>query len=79
MCNLYAMTTSQQAIRDIAGAMRDLTGNLPPLPAIFPDYAAPNRPKSSGRARVGRGALGNAVACLRAEGPEFQSGRHQCP
>ena len=41
MCNLYAMTTSQQAIREIAGAMRDRTGNLPPLPAIFPDYAAP--------------------------------------
>ena len=41
MCNLYAMTTSQQAIREITGAMRDRTGNLPPFPAIFPDYAAP--------------------------------------
>jgi len=41
VCNLYAMTTSQQAIREIAGAMRDRTGNLPPFPAIFPDYAAP--------------------------------------
>jgi putative SOS response-associated peptidase YedK len=35
------MTTRQQAIREIAGAMRDRTGNLPPFPAIFPDYAAP--------------------------------------
>ncbi len=41
MCNLYAMTTSQQAIREIAGAMRDRSGNLPTFPAIFPDYAAP--------------------------------------
>ena len=41
MCNLYSLTTSQAAIRELARAMRDLTGNLPPLPGIFPDYAAP--------------------------------------
>jgi putative SOS response-associated peptidase YedK len=41
MCNLYAMTKGQQAIRDLARAMRDTTGNLPPLPGIFPDYPAP--------------------------------------
>ena len=41
MCNLYAMTKGQQAIRDLARAMRDTTGNLPPLPSIFPDYPAP--------------------------------------
>jgi len=41
MCNLYSMTVGQQAIRELAGAMRDTTGNLPMLPGIFPDYAAP--------------------------------------
>lgn len=41
MCNLYSQTKGQQAIRDLARAARDLTGNLPPLPGIFPDYAAP--------------------------------------
>ncbi len=41
MCNLYAMTRGQQAIRELAGAMRDTTGNLPAMPAIFPDHAAP--------------------------------------
>ncbi|MBW4025750.1 MAG: SOS response-associated peptidase [Proteobacteria bacterium] len=41
MCNLYSMTKGQQAIRDLTRAMRDKTGNLPPLPGIFPDYAAP--------------------------------------
>ena len=41
MCNLYSVTKGQQAIREIAGAMRDHTGNLPPFPAIFPNYAAP--------------------------------------
>ena len=41
MCNLYSMTKGPQAIREFARAIRDHTGNLPPLPGIFPDYAAP--------------------------------------
>ena len=41
MCNLYSITKSQQAIRDLVKTMRDLTGNMPPLPAIFPDKLAP--------------------------------------
>lgn len=41
MCNLYSVTKGQAAIRELTGAMTDSTGNLPPLPGIFPDYAAP--------------------------------------
>src|ERR1700692_489988 len=41
MCNLYSLTKGQQAIRQLARAMRDRTGNLPSLPGIFPDYHAP--------------------------------------
>ena len=41
MCNLYSMTTAQAAIREIADVMTDTTGNLPALPAIFPDQSAP--------------------------------------
>lgn len=41
MCNLYSLTKGQQAIRDFTRAMHDSTGNLPSLPAIFPDYPAP--------------------------------------
>jgi putative SOS response-associated peptidase YedK len=41
MCNLYSMTTNQKAIRDLFKVARDTTGNLPPLPAIFPDQVAP--------------------------------------
>jgi putative SOS response-associated peptidase YedK len=41
MCNLYSLSKGQQAIREMARAMRDLTGNQPPLPGIFPDYSAP--------------------------------------
>ena len=41
MCNLYSMTKGQAAIIALARATRDTTGNLPPLPGIFPDYPAP--------------------------------------
>ncbi len=41
MCNLYSVTKGQQAIRELSKAMRDVTGTLPPLPGIFPDYPAP--------------------------------------
>jgi putative SOS response-associated peptidase YedK len=41
MCNLYSMTTNQEAIRRLFPIDRDLTGNLPPLPGIFPDQVAP--------------------------------------
>lgn len=41
MCNLYSLTKGQQAIWEFTKAMNDRTGNLPILPGIFPDYAAP--------------------------------------
>lgn len=41
MCNLYSVTKGQQAIRELTRAMLDTTGNLPSLPAIFPDTLAP--------------------------------------
>jgi|CXWL01.1.fsa_nt_gi putative SOS response-associated peptidase YedK len=41
MCNLYSMTKSREAVVAFTRAMRDSTGNQPPLPAIFPDQIAP--------------------------------------
>src|SRR6202047_2177397 len=41
LCNLYSVMKGQQAIRELARALRDRTGNLPPLYGIFPDYFAP--------------------------------------
>ena len=41
VCNLYAMTSSQAAIREIANVWKDETGNLEPLKGIYPDYQAP--------------------------------------
>ena len=41
MRNLYSISKGPQAIRDFAHAMCDTTGNLPPIPGVFPDYSAP--------------------------------------
>jgi putative SOS response-associated peptidase YedK len=46
MCNLYSLTKSQDAIRQLVRALTDATwtdrtGNMPPLPGIYPDYPAP--------------------------------------
>jgi putative SOS response-associated peptidase YedK len=41
MCNLYSSTKGQAAIIAFTQALRDTTGNLPPMPGIFPDYMAP--------------------------------------
>src|ERR1700684_4068891 len=41
MCNLYSVTKGQTAIIELTRALRDRTGNLPPMPGVFPDYLAP--------------------------------------
>jgi putative SOS response-associated peptidase YedK len=41
MCNLYSMTTNQEAIARLFKALNQRVGNLPPMPGIFPDYPAP--------------------------------------
>ena len=41
MCNLYSVTKGQSAIRDLFRVRHDRAGNLPPLPAVFPDQLAP--------------------------------------
>jgi putative SOS response-associated peptidase YedK len=41
MCNLYSVTRSQEAMRRLFRVKRDLTGNLPSFPAIYPDTMAP--------------------------------------
>lgn len=41
MCNVCSLTKGQAAIRALTRAMVDKTGNLPPMPGIFPDHPAP--------------------------------------
>lgn len=42
MCNLYNVTTTQQAIIEWSRAMRDVLGNLEPTIDIYPNYLAPS-------------------------------------
>ena len=41
MCNLYNITTSQQAVLDFTRAMVGNVGNMEPSFDVFPDYPAP--------------------------------------
>jgi len=41
MCNLYNLTTSQEAIRALARTLRDLSGNLKPSVDIYPNRPGP--------------------------------------
>jgi putative SOS response-associated peptidase YedK len=41
MCNLYSLSKHQAGILQMVQAMTPDVGNFPPLPGIFPDYAAP--------------------------------------
>jgi putative SOS response-associated peptidase YedK len=41
VCNLYSSHTTQAAMRRAFEVSRDSAGNVPPLPAIFPDQMAP--------------------------------------
>jgi putative SOS response-associated peptidase YedK len=53
MCNLYSITTNQDAIRRLFGALNSRVGNLAPMPGVFPDYPAPIvRNASDGRELV---------------------------
>jgi len=41
VCNLYSITRTQEAMRRLFRVNRDLLGNFPGLPAVFPDTLAP--------------------------------------
>jgi putative SOS response-associated peptidase YedK len=41
MCNLYSVTTNQEAIRQLFRVVNRYVGNLAPMPGVFPDYTVP--------------------------------------
>jgi putative SOS response-associated peptidase YedK len=41
ICNLYSITRNQEAIRRLFQVTRDLSGNLPALPAVYQGTMAP--------------------------------------
>ena len=38
MCNLYSITTNQEAILRLFRVVNRYVGNLPPMPGVFPDF-----------------------------------------
>ena len=40
MCNLYSITTNQEAIRALFRVVNCYVGNLAPMPGFFSDYPA---------------------------------------
>jgi len=40
-CNLYSITTNQEAIRALFRLVNRYVGNLAPMPGVFPDYPGP--------------------------------------
>jgi putative SOS response-associated peptidase YedK len=63
---LYSITKGQRAIVEFTRAMRDTTGNLPPLPGVYPDYLAlivrnaPDGVRELAMARWGNAVLSEA-------------------
>ena len=79
MCNLCSITAGQTAIRKFTRAMCDRTGNLPPLPGVFPDTAVPIETALVSNLRLARGDGGTHHR--RGEGdlrdaPHDQAGAH---
>jgi hypothetical protein len=62
MCNLYSITTNQEAIRALYRVMNRYVGNLPPMPGVFPDYPAPVDAQRRHRAGARSDALGHAAS-----------------
>jgi hypothetical protein len=63
MCNLYSITSNQEAIRALFRKVNRYVGNLASMPGVFPDYPAPvirNTDEGEGRELDPR-AVGHAA------------------
>lgn len=75
MCNLYRVTSSLDAMRQLAGTMRNLAGNLEPVPGIYPDYPAPIlRVAADGRREVAIARWGMQSPAFALEGRRADPG-----
>ena len=76
MCNVCSVTSYQRL--DLVRAPRDLTGNLPPMPGVFPPLSRPDCQQRVGRhARVDACALGYADASNLSQRMQLGFGCHE--
>lgn len=74
MCNLYSLTKGQAAILEMARAMVDKAGNMPPLPGIYPDYQAPIVRNHEGMRELAYGRWGMPSPAFALEGKKTDPG-----
>jgi hypothetical protein len=67
---IYSITKVQDAIRSLFKVTRDLSGNLPPMPGVFPDYPARIIRIADGCRELTMARLGDAVASVRTRGKD---------
>lgn len=71
MCNLYSVTTNQEAIRALFRVVNRYVGNLAPMPGVFPDYPAPViRNSDAGRESIYAAGPSTRPALLAEHAPE---------
>ena len=74
MCNLYSLTSNQEAIRSLVKYIKNLTGNMPPLPGIFPNYEAPIVRNNSGERELAMARWGMPTPAFALEGRKSDPG-----
>lgn len=74
MCNLYSITSTQDSVRALAKTIRDITGNQPPLPGIFPDYMAPIVRNNHGERELAMARWGMPTPVFALKGRNSDSG-----
>ena len=74
MCNRYSITSTQQAIRQLARTIRDITGNQPPLPGVFPNQMAPIVRNNQGKRELANARWGMPSHPVALKGRNSDSG-----
>jgi putative SOS response-associated peptidase YedK len=74
MCNLYSMTKTKDAMRQSGLAFEDRGINLPLLPGIYPDYAAPIIRNNAGVRELAMARWGMPSPSYALEGKETDPG-----
>ena len=69
MCNLYSITTNQEAIAALFRIVNRYVGNLAPMPGVFPDYPAPVVRNVGAERELMHDAVGHAASSARGGPP----------
>ena len=72
-----SQTKNQAAITVSTQALRDTTGNLPPMPGIFPDYMTPIVRNALDGDRTGRRGLEAATPPARRHAQDHRQGQQE--